>query len=645
MTSVAKTGIRAGTDTFSYDNAGNMKTRTVDGVTSTYTFNSENQFAKAVVQKPEGAEETTHFYDANGGLLIRREPTGTTLYAAGQEFKLAGGNVTCTRYYSHGGAAVAARTPGSLTLLAADHQGSANITIDAATGKVTRRWYTPYGADRNTVPWPTDRGFLGKQTNASTALVDMGAREYDPVYGSFISPDPIARPGQPRSYNPYAYADHTPITAADPDGLMPRTCLDVCGGADDKINERNKAKPRRAELAKREAERARRNVNGAKSQAQQQAQEAADAAKQKVVETAKALGKIAMDELGITAALDCFTTGDLGSCLETGLNIAASFVGGLAGKLLAKYAFKWGKAAALAKKIWGLLGDLVNGAKGWIKNSKLARALASADDVAASCAKHSFDPDTPVRMADGTDRPIKDLKPGDVVLAADPKTGETAAEEVTKKHVNYDVDLTDLTISTPLGEKVIKTTQHHPFWSETSQEWIEASKLQPWERLRTANGERATVAWVTNHVRGEVMHDLTVDRIHTYYVVAGTTPVLVHNCGLDNAGADDLYKLATDGGSPSKLSPAGRGIQKHSAPNRPQAQRDKYDYGANSNRDRNEVGDTLIQEILTDPNASRTINHGAPAHYGGSQLDIRMGNGIGARWSMRGGGMTFEGFL
>jgi hypothetical protein len=27
------------------------------------------------------------------------------------------------------------------------------------------------------------------------------------------------------------------------------------------------------------------------------------------------------------------------------------------------------------------------------------------------------------------------------------------------------------------------------------------------------------------------MYDLTVDTIHTYYVLAGTIPVLVHNCG------------------------------------------------------------------------------------------------------------------
>jgi hypothetical protein len=40
------------------------------------------------------------------------------------------------------------------------------------------------------------------------------------------------------------------------------------------------------------------------------------------------------------------------------------------------------------------------------------------------------------------------------------------------------------------------------------------------------------------------MHDLTVAEIHTYYIVAGTTPVLVHNCGGGSPGAglkDDPY--------------------------------------------------------------------------------------------------------
>ena len=49
------------------------------------------------------------------------------------------------------------------------------------------------------------------------------------------------------------------------------------------------------------------------------------------------------------------------------------------------------------------------------------------------------------------------------------------------------------------------------------------------------------------------MRDLTVDRIHTYYVIAGTTPVLVHNCNDHvvlgvNPYSDDLAASLRAGG-------------------------------------------------------------------------------------------------
>ncbi|MFF4181390.1 hypothetical protein [Streptomyces sp. NPDC001750] len=71
-----------------------------------------------------------------------------------------------------------------------------------------------------------------------------------------------------------------------------------------------------------------------------------------------------MDELGITAALDCFSSGDLGACGETALNVAGSFAGGLAGKFLAKYGtpWNWNKAYKLIKQVTGLVGDLVDSA-------------------------------------------------------------------------------------------------------------------------------------------------------------------------------------------------------------------------------------------------------------------------------------------
>ncbi|WP_204014236.1 RHS repeat domain-containing protein [Virgisporangium aurantiacum] len=242
MTSVTKTGTGAGTDSFTYDNAGNLATRTINGVNQTYTFNSDNQLAQAVVQAAGGNQTTRHLYDPDGGLLIRREPGATTLYAVGQEFRLANGNITTTRYYSHDGATVAVRTPTGLTWLAGDHQGSASIALNPATNTIQKRWYTPYGTDRATLSldgtpatWPTDRGFLNKQTNPSTGLIDMGARGYDPTYGVFISPDPLVNINSPVAFNPYAYSAHSPITRSDPDGLDPGGNCSVAGTCNSQV--------------------------------------------------------------------------------------------------------------------------------------------------------------------------------------------------------------------------------------------------------------------------------------------------------------------------------------------------------------------------------------------------------------------------
>jgi hypothetical protein len=54
---------------------------------------------------------------------------------------------------------------------------------------------------------------------------------------------------------------------------------------------------------------------------------------------------------------------------------------------------------------------------------------------------HSFDPTTPVLMADGTTKPIGDITIGDRVTTIDP----TTAQPVTLLHQNSDHDLTDVT--------------------------------------------------------------------------------------------------------------------------------------------------------------------------------------------------------
>ncbi|WP_344144035.1 polymorphic toxin-type HINT domain-containing protein [Polymorphospora rubra] len=133
-------------------------------------------------------------------------------------------------------------------------------------------------------------------------------------------------------------------------------------------------------------------------------------------------------------------------------------------------------------------------------------------------------------MADGSTKNIADVVVGDVVVATDPGTGVTTASVVTHLHLNQDGNLVDLTIA--YGDQsasIIKTTGDHPFWSETRQLWIDAGKLEIGEELASAASGNAKVVEIKRYRGNKLMHDLTVDVVHAYYVLAGDAPVLVHN--------------------------------------------------------------------------------------------------------------------
>jgi len=156
---------------------------------------------------------------------------------------------------------------------------------------------------------------------------------------------------------------------------------------------------------------------------------------------------------------------------------------------------------------------------------------------------HSFDPATPVLMADGSTRPIEDVNIGDRVMATDPVSGKSAAKPVTRLHRNTDRELTDLTVRTSGGlTTVVRTTPNHPFRDDGRDAWVDAGNLKPGTRLRVADRGEARVAAVATRHGTQEMRDLTVADTHTYYVIAGDSPVLVHNCNtrLTQAQADTL---------------------------------------------------------------------------------------------------------
>lgn len=156
---------------------------------------------------------------------------------------------------------------------------------------------------------------------------------------------------------------------------------------------------------------------------------------------------------------------------------------------------------------------------------------AKAERTAADCAKpHSFPTGTHVLLANGTTRPIEDIRIGDFVTASDPRTGHTAARPVTNTFTtNGDKNFTQITVSTKQGTTTITATDNHPLWLSNGQRWKDAGNLKAGDQLRTPNGASAVVTEVRNQQASHRTHDLTVDGLHTYYVLAGAAPVLVHN--------------------------------------------------------------------------------------------------------------------
>ncbi|WP_438488888.1 RHS repeat domain-containing protein [Streptomyces sp. S186] len=210
-----------GPDTYRYDAAGNVSQRQVAGKGQQLTWDAEGHLSKVV----EDGKTTSYVYDTDGNRIIRRDTTGTTLYLPGGNellIKPDGKSKVGTRYYSHAGKNVAVQAGGKISYLLSDHHGTATTSVDAATLMVTSRRTGIFGTPRGSQPanWPGDRGFVGGSNEKTTGLIHLGAREYDPTLGQFISVDPVMDLTDSQQLQGYAYGNNNPLTYSDPTGML-----------------------------------------------------------------------------------------------------------------------------------------------------------------------------------------------------------------------------------------------------------------------------------------------------------------------------------------------------------------------------------------------------------------------------------------
>ena len=148
---------------------------------------------------------------------------------------------------------------------------------------------------------------------------------------------------------------------------------------------------------------------------------------------------------------------------------------------------------------------------------------------------------------------IESIAVGDMVIATDPETGETAEKEVKNTFVNETEELAHVFVD---GEEIVCTPGHKFYAPEKG--WTSAIKLRAGDKLQLVNGEYVTVEKVQHELLEEPVkiYNFEVEDFHTYYV--GTDlQVLVHNnrkCGnsetvtpMEQGRIDERTQIEADG--------------------------------------------------------------------------------------------------
>ncbi|WP_228044527.1 polymorphic toxin-type HINT domain-containing protein [Streptomyces ferrugineus] len=522
---------------YTYDAVGNTEVRSLSATTQNLTWTSENKLDTIT----DDGRKTTYVYDAAGNRILENSPSGSTLYLGESEVTTnATGAVTkASRSYTQSGAPTVTRTTSNgattghkLNVLLADHLGTANTTVEASSGQpVTRREFKPYGEARGAKPtnWPNKRGYLGVGIDdAATGLTHIGAREYDQNSGRFLSADPVIDFADPLQMNGYAYSNNSPVSDSDPTGLWCDSCNDGKGWT--RPDGGTQGDPNGGL-----------NPDGTVRGTPQASGGGGGGGGHVSVVVDLGDGKPALPPKKIYQEYQK----QLPSIGQLQRNNV--YFSDLSYELLVELYFRERcTAGTSAIDECGALRDFYDGWKhvdkidtvdtcpicGNVGFQSITTYLGARGvgklKWGSSC--KCFLAGTDVLMADGTTKDIEDVEVGDEVLATDPETGESGPRRVTRlitteddKHFN------ELSIATADGIEKLTATHEHPFWSPSEREWVEAGDLGPGMTLLTDEGDTVIVTANRPFTRHARTYNLTVDDLHTYYVLAGETPVLVHN--------------------------------------------------------------------------------------------------------------------
>jgi len=215
-------------NTYAYDLNGNMTAGA--GRTISYTsFNKPSQISAA-------GTATGFTYDPSFNRIKKANSNSTTIYVGSMYERVTVGAVVEHKHYVNGPSGPVAlytqrsNNTSDTRYLRTDHLGSLDTIIDESSNAVLRLAFDAHGKRRNSnwtdptspiqISEPTTMGFTGHEMDDESALVNMNARQYDPMLGRFITADTFVETSFGQGLNRYTYSRNSPLSLTDPTGFF-----------------------------------------------------------------------------------------------------------------------------------------------------------------------------------------------------------------------------------------------------------------------------------------------------------------------------------------------------------------------------------------------------------------------------------------
>lgn len=208
--------------TLTYDNNGNMLSKSNSAGGSAYAWDFENRMSSATVTATGGTASTVNFkYDPLGRRIEKSSPSGATIYLYDGANIVAevGTSGAVVASYAQGPQTdqpLAMRRGGTVAYYQADGLGSITSLTNSMGKTISTYVYKAFGATTANEGAFNPFRYTGREQDPETGLYYYRARYYDPSIGRFISEDPIGFGG---GENFYRYVENNPTNSIDPTGL------------------------------------------------------------------------------------------------------------------------------------------------------------------------------------------------------------------------------------------------------------------------------------------------------------------------------------------------------------------------------------------------------------------------------------------